>query len=96
MGIPNVALRGSTYWWRRQIAVAGHSLPLALSLRTGTFHEARTRAFSLSAESEKIRMAHGERGILIETATLKKIFSDALRLQLQRILTDQNHWRKRK
>lgn len=89
MGIPNVSLRGSTYWWRRQIAVAGHTFPLALSLRTGTFHEARARAFSLSAESEKIRMAYGERGILIEPAILKRICSDALRLQLERILTDQ-------
>jgi hypothetical protein len=34
-------------------------------------------------------MAYGERGSSIDPATLKKIFSDAMRWQLERILVDQ-------
>lgn len=89
MGIPNLALRGSIYWWRRKITISGRSIALSISLRTGVFHEARLRAAHLAAGIEKLRMAYGERGSAIDSATLKKIFSDALRWQLERILLDQ-------
>jgi hypothetical protein len=89
MGLPNLALRGTIYWWRRRITIGGHRIPLALSLRTGIFQEARLRAGLLSAAVERLRMAYGERGSSIEPATLKKIFSDAMRWQLERILSDQ-------
>lgn len=69
--------------------MSGHSIALSLSLRTGVFYEARLRAACLAAEVEKLRMAYGERGLAIDLATLKKIFSDALRWQLDRILQDQ-------
>lgn len=89
MGLPNLVIRGSIYWWRRKVSVTGHPIPINLSLHTGFFHLARVRAAYLSAELEKLRMAYGERGVAIDPATLKKVFTDALRWQLERILTDQ-------
>jgi integrase len=89
MGLPNLALRGTTYWWRRRITIGGHRIPLALSMRTGIFREARLRAGLLSAAVERLRMAYGVRGSSIDPSTLKKIFSDALRWQLERIMRDQ-------
>lgn len=89
MASHNLALRGSIYWWRRKITVGGHSIALALSMRTGIFHEARLRSSCLAAEVEKLRMVYGQRGSAIDPATLKKIFSDALRWQLDRVLQDQ-------
>jgi len=38
MGLPNLALRGSIYWWRRRTTIGGHRIPLAPSLRTGIYH----------------------------------------------------------
>lgn len=89
MALPNLALRGSTYWWRRRICVGGQSIPLALSFRTGIFLDARLRAGHLSAAVERLRMAYGERGSSIAPDTLKKIFGDAMRWQLERIVEDQ-------
>lgn len=89
MGLRNLVIRGSIYWWRRKVSVTGHPIPINLSLHTGFFHLARVRAAYLSAELEKLRMAYGERGVAIDPATLKKVFTDALRWQLERILTDQ-------
>ena len=88
MGLPNLVIRGSIYWWRRKVSVAGHPIPINLSLHTGFFHHARVRAAYLSAEFEKLRMAYGERGVAIDPATLKKISTDALRWKLERILID--------
>lgn len=90
MAFPNLALRGSIYWWRRRITVCGHSIPLDLSLRTGVFHEAKMRAAHLSAEVKTLRMAYGEQGDAVDPAALKKIFSDAMRWQLDRFLVDQS------
>ncbi len=85
MGIPNLALRGSIYWWRRKVSLGGRSIALALSLRTGIFHEARLRAACLAAEVEKLRMAYGERWSSIDPTALKNIFKDAMCRQLERI-----------
>jgi hypothetical protein len=89
MGFPNLTLRGSIYWWRRRITVDGKTISLAFSLRTGVFNHARARAGLLSAEVEKLRMAFGETGTAVAPATLQKIFTDAMRRQLDRIVSDQ-------
>lgn len=89
MGFPNLSLRGSIYWWRRKVTVSGVPIAFALSLNTGSFNVARIKSACLSAELETLRMAYGERGTAIDPGTLKKIFFDALRWQLQRIQIDQ-------
>lgn len=87
--IQNVYRRGATYWWRRRISVSNHQLTVALSLRTADPNAARSIALRLGAAVEDFRMAYGERGQAISQATLQKIFSDAMRWQLERILSDQ-------
>ena len=89
MAHPNLAIRGSTYWWRRKVTVAGHRIPIALSVRTGNYLRSRGIAECLAVELEALRMAYGERGTHIDAATLKKIFNQAMRWQLERILSDQ-------
>lgn len=87
--IQNVYRRGATYWWRRRISVSNHQLTVALSLRTADPHAARSIALRLGAAVEDFRMAYGERGQAVSQANLQKIFGDAMRWQLERILLDQ-------
>ncbi|WP_375271462.1 hypothetical protein [Sphingomonas sp.] len=88
MGLPNLKLRGGSYHWRRKITVAGTPLPLSISLRTGHFATARLISDRLAVAVERLRVAYGQfTGMTPDQ--MKKVFSDALRWQLQRILQDQ-------
>lgn len=82
-------LRGSTYWWRRKITVAGQPIAIALSLKTGNYKLAHRVGSHLASILEALRMSYGERGTVIDRSTLQKVFSDAMRWQLERILSDQ-------
>ena len=88
MGLPNLTLRGGSYQWRRKITVSGAALPLWLSLGTGNFRKARGIADRLSVAVESLRMAYGQ-STGMHPDQLKRVFGDALRWQLQRILEDQ-------
>ncbi|WP_265587218.1 site-specific integrase [Sphingomicrobium arenosum] len=89
MARTNLTLRGSTYWWRRQITVGVHTISLAISLRTGNFNHASYVGTHLSSIVNDLRMAYGELGAAIDRETLKNVFSDAMRWQLGRIMSDQ-------
>jgi len=89
MGFSNVALRGSRYWWRKKLTVAGVRLTLALPIGAMSFTDARVIALRLGSAAEALRMGYGERSRGVSPDQLKKVFSDALRWQLQRILEDQ-------
>jgi hypothetical protein len=85
MSSQNVALRGGTYYWRKKITVAGAQITLALPLSTGSFKVARIIALRLDLTAETLRMAYGQSSGLSPNQ-LKKVFGDALRWQLKRIL----------
>ena len=85
----NLALRGSTYWWRRSITVDDVTIQLAISLRTGNLNLARIRSVHLSSECEELRMAYHDRGTSIPQDTFKQIFGDALRRKLDQIIAYQ-------
>ena len=87
--IQNVYRRGGLYWWRRPISVGEQKLTVALSLRTADPNRARSIALKLGAAVEDFRMAYLERGSVVDQPTLKKIFGDAMRWQLDRILEGQ-------
>lgn len=89
MGFSNVGLRGSRYWWRKKMTVAGVRLTLALPIGAMSFTDARVIALRLGSAAEALRMGYGERSSGVRPDQLKKVFSDALRWQLQRILEDQ-------
>ena len=89
MGFSNVALRGSRYWWRKKMTVAGVRLALALPLGAMSFADARVIALRLGSAAEALRMGYGQSSSGVNPDQLKKVFSDALRWQLQRILDDQ-------
>lgn len=82
-------LRGSTYWWRRKITVAGQPIVIALSLKTGIYKLAHRVGSHPASILEGLRIIYGERRAIIDRSTLQKVFSDAKRWQLQRILSDQ-------
>ncbi|MDR6116041.1 MULTISPECIES: hypothetical protein [unclassified Sphingomonas] len=88
MGFSNVGLRGSRYWWRKKMTVAGVRLTLALPIGAMSFTDARVIALRLGSVAETLRMGYGERSSGVRPDQLKKVFSDALRWQLQRILED--------
>jgi integrase len=81
--------RGGTWWWRRKATVAGVKVPLAFPLRTADFKKARSIALRLGIALEVVCMAYGERGTIVDEKTLKRVFTDAMRRQLERILCDQ-------
>ena len=89
MKYPNLSRRGHLFWWRRKVMIGGVTIPLDLPLRTANFYEARATANRLSVALESLKMAYGERGNAISAATLKRIFQDAMRWQLERIRSDQ-------
>lgn len=89
MGFPNVALRGSTYYWRKKITIAGVRVPMALPLGTGRFKQACVIALRLGSAVEALRMAYGQSSGMAPDK-LRQVFSDAMRWQLQRILEDQS------
>ena len=88
MGLQNLKLRGGSYHWRRKVTVSGTALPFCLSLATGNFKRARYIADRLGVAVEGLRVAYG-RSTGMSPDQLKRIFSDALRWQLRRILEDQ-------
>lgn len=89
MGFSNVGLRGSSYWWRKKMTVAGVPLTLALPIGAMSFKDARVIALRLGSAAEALRMGYGQRSAGVGPDQLKRVFSDALRWQLQRILEDQ-------
>ena len=86
MGFSNVALRGSRYWWRKKMTVAGVRLTLALPIGAMSLTDARVVALRLGSAAEALPMGYGERSSGVRPDQFKKVFSDALRWQLQRIL----------
>ena len=89
MGFSNVALRGSRYWWRKKMTVAGVRLTLALPLGAMSFANARVIALRLGSAAEALRMGYGQSSSGVNPDQRKKVFSEALRWQLERILDDQ-------
>lgn len=89
MGFSNVALRGSRYWWRKKLTVAGVRLTLALPLGAMSFTDARVIALRLGSAAEALRMEYGRSSTGVSPAQLKQVFGDAMRWQLQRIREDQ-------
>lgn len=89
MPLPNLRLRGGSYYWRKKVTISGHAIPLSLPLRTGNFQRAAGIAARLGAELENLRVAYGVNGTALTQAQLKQVFSDAMRWQLHRILQDQ-------
>lgn len=89
MGFSNLALRGSSYWWRKKMTVAGVQLTLALPIGAMSFKDARVIALRLGSAAEALRMGYGQSSSGVSPDQLKRVFSDALRWQLQRILEDQ-------
>ncbi|WP_157105715.1 hypothetical protein [Sphingomonas sp. TDK1] len=86
---PNLARRGHLFWWRRKITLSGVIIPIDLPLRTANFYQARVIAECLGGALEGLRVAYGQRGSMIDATTLKRIFQDAMRWQLDRILQSQ-------
>ena len=84
-----MALRGSTYYWRKKITVAGVCVPMALPLGTGRFKQGCVMAMRLGSAVEALRMAYGQSSGMAPDK-LRQIFGDAMRWQLQRILEDQS------
>jgi hypothetical protein len=87
--IQNLYRRGGTWWWRRKATVCGIQVPLAFSLSTPDHRRARSIALRLGVALEAVCMAYGERGTIVDERTLKRVFTDAMRRQLERILSDQ-------
>lgn len=88
MGSRNLKLRGGTYYWRRKITVARTAVSMSFPLATGSYSRARSIADRLGAAAETLRMSYGEQtGMSPEK--LRRVFSDAMRWQLGRILEDQ-------
>ncbi len=77
------------FWWRRKITIDGISIPIDLPLHTANFYQARAIVDRLGSALEELRVAYGERGRGIDPTTLKQIFQDAMRWQLDRIRQDQ-------
>ena len=88
MACRNLRLRGGSYHWRRKVTVCGNPIPLSFALGTGNFQKARAITAALEARIEILRMGYGQPGLAIAPAQLKRVFSDALRWQLDRILAD--------
>lgn len=86
---PNLARRGHLFWWRRKITLHGTTIQIELPLGTANFYHARGIAERLGGALEELRLAYGQRGSSIDAATLKRIFQDAMRWQLDRILQSQ-------
>ena len=89
MGFSNVALRGSRYWWRKKLTVAGVRLTLALPLGAMSFTDARVIALRLGSAAEALRMGYGQSSTGVSPGQLRQVFGDAMRWQLQRIREDQ-------
>ena len=86
---PNLVRRGHLFWWRRKITLHGTTIPIDLPLGTANFYQARGIAERLGGALENLRLAYGQRGSAVDGATLKRIFQDAMRWQLDRILQSQ-------
>ncbi|WP_294294231.1 hypothetical protein [uncultured Sphingomonas sp.] len=86
---PNLTRRGHLFWWRRKITLHGTTIQLGLPLGTANFYHARGIAERLGGALEELRLAYGQRGSSIDAVTLKRIFQDAMRWQLDRILQSQ-------
>jgi len=86
---PNLARRGHLFWWRRKIILFGVTIPIDLPLKTANFYQARAIAECLGGALEGLRVAYGQRGSTVDAITLKRIFQDAMRWQLDRILQSQ-------
>lgn len=86
---PNLVRRGHLFWWRRKITLHGTTIPIDLPLGTANFYQARGIAERLGGALEDLRLAYGQRGSAVDGATLKRIFQDAMRWQLDRILQSQ-------
>jgi hypothetical protein len=71
------------------MTVAGVRLTLALPIGAMSFTDARVVALRLGLAAETLRMGYGERSTGVRPDQFKKVFSDAPRWQLQRILADQ-------
>lgn len=89
MNHPDLARRGHLFWWRRKITFHGTAIPIDLPLSTANFYHARAIADHLGSALEELRMAYGQSGSSIDSATLKRIFQDAMRWHLDRILQSQ-------
>ena len=85
----NLARRGHLFWWRRKTTLGGITISIDLPLKTADLYQARAIASHLGVALEECRMAYGERGTSIDPATLKLVFKDAMRWQLDRIRQSQ-------
>jgi hypothetical protein len=65
MGFSNVGLRGSRYWWRKKMTVAGVRLTLALPIGAMSFTDLRVRRTGMavcgSAPPQTCRLVSDDR-----------------------------------
>lgn len=89
MTTTNLRLRGGTYHWRRKFSLAGTPVSVSFSLRTGSYRAARGIMARLEVQARNIIMSYGNLGVAIRPDQMKAASKDAMRVQLDRILTDQ-------
>lgn len=89
MTTTNLRLRGGTYHWRRKITLAGTPVSVSFSLCTGNYRIARGIMCRLEVRARELSMAYGSVGVALRPTQMKDAFKDAMRVHLDRILTDQ-------
>ena len=89
MTITNLRLRGGSYHWRRKFTLAGTPVSVSFSLCTGNYRTACDIMARLEVQARNLVMSYGSVGLAIRPDQMKGVFKDALRVQLNRILTDQ-------
>lgn len=84
----NLGLRGHIWWWRKKVRISSLSVPLAFSLQTTDIKRARWLRDKLNARCAELIMAYG---VVPDTMTedqAKRVFIDAMKSQLERVLRD--------
>lgn len=89
MTTTNLRLRGGSYHWRRKFTLAGTPVSVSFSLCTGNHRTACDIMARLEVQARNLVMSYGSVGLAIRPDQMKGVFKDALRVQLDRILTDQ-------
>ena len=89
MTTTNLRLRGGTYHWRRKFTLAGTPVSVSFSLYTGSYRVAHYIKSCLEVQARNLIMSYGSIGVAIGPDQMKATFKDAMRVQLNRILTEQ-------
>jgi hypothetical protein len=84
----NLLLRGQIWWWRRRVRISSVFVPLAFSLKTPDIKGARWLRDKLNATCAELAMAYGVMSDTMTDEQAKSVFADAMRWQLDRVLSD--------